>query len=470
MVCTSLSPRPDRLHSTSLSLGSSRASLIACATASAGFQRRQDAFGTGQAVESGQRLLVGHAQVLGSAHVLQESVLRADAGIVQTGGDRMGFGDLAVVVADHVGAVAVQHADPARRQRRRVAPGVDALARRFRTDDAHARVVEEGVEQPDGVTAATHAGGDGIRQPAVFGQHLRARLAADHGVEVAHHARVRVGAGHGADDVEGVAHVGHPVAHRLVQRVLQRRRAGGHRHHRRAQQLHPVHIDLLALDVGGAHVDHALQAQPRGHGGAGDAVLAGAGLRDDAGLAHPRRQQRLADGVVDLVRAGVVQVLALEQDLRPAHLAAQALGVVDRAGAADVVRQVLVEGGDEGRIDARGVVGIGQLLQRAHQSLGDEAAAVAAEVAVGIGPGVEIDGRGGRGLGAGSGHAEVSGVGTRAAATPLAQVETKWRAPGGRARNKQRRYLTAAAGTRRHRRSERPKGARGRLEVFMAWP
>ena len=33
MVCTSLSPRPDRLHSTSPSLGSSRASFIACATA-----------------------------------------------------------------------------------------------------------------------------------------------------------------------------------------------------------------------------------------------------------------------------------------------------------------------------------------------------------------------------------------------------------------------------------------------------
>jgi hypothetical protein len=47
-------------------------------------------------------------------------------------------------------------------------------------------------------------------------------------------------------------------------------------------------------------------------------MLAGTGFRDDAGLAHAPRQQRLADGVVDLVRAGVVQVLALEQDLRAA--------------------------------------------------------------------------------------------------------------------------------------------------------
>jgi hypothetical protein len=36
-----------------------------------------------------------------------------------------------------------------------------------------------------------------------------------------------------------------------------------------------------------------------------------------------RGQQGLADGVVDLVRAGVVEVLALEVDLRAADFAAQ---------------------------------------------------------------------------------------------------------------------------------------------------
>jgi hypothetical protein len=41
-------------------------------------------------------------------------------------------------------------------------------------------------------------------------------------------------------------------------------------------------------------------------------VLAGAGLGDDARLAHALGEQRLAERVVDLVRAGVVEVLALE--------------------------------------------------------------------------------------------------------------------------------------------------------------
>ena len=43
-------------------------------------------------------------------------------------------------------------------------------------------------------------------------------------------------------------------------------------------------------------------------------MLTGAGLGDDARLAHPLGEQRLAERVVDLVRAGMRQVFALEQD------------------------------------------------------------------------------------------------------------------------------------------------------------
>ena len=258
------------------------------------------------------------------------------------------------------------------------------------------------MEDADGVAAAADAGGDRIGQAAELFEHLRARLAADDGVEVAHHARIRVGAGHGADDVEGVGHIGHPVAHGLVERVLERGRAAGDRHHGGAEQAHAVDVGLLPLDVGGTHVDHAFQPQARGHGGAGHAVLAGAGLGDDPGLAHAAGQQGLADGVVDLVRAGVVEVLALEQDLRAAHLAAQAPGVVDRAGAAHVVLEVVVERVGEGRVGAGRVVGGGQFLQRPDQGLGDEAPAVAAEVSGGVGIGVEVtdggSGHGGTGI------------------------------------------------------------------------
>ncbi len=54
---------------------------------------------------------------------------------------------------------------------------------------------------------------------------------------------------------------------------------------------------------------------PGADGGGGHAVLAGAGFRDDALLAEFLAHERLAEGVVDLVRPRVVQVLALEVNL-----------------------------------------------------------------------------------------------------------------------------------------------------------
>ena len=190
---------------------------------------------------------------------------------------------------------------------------------------------------------------------------------------------------HGADDVEGVFDVGDPVAHRFVERVLERARTRLHRHDRRAEELHAVDVLRLALHVLGAHVHDALHAVARGHRGRRDAVHAGAGLGDHARLAHATRKERLADGVVDLVRAGVVQILALDVDLRAAAELGEALRMVDRARASDVVLQLVAELGFELRIVARRGVRGAQLLERLRQRLGNEDAAVGAEVATLVG-------------------------------------------------------------------------------------
>ena len=103
------------------------------------------------------------------------------------------------------------------------------------------------------------------------------------------------------------------------------------------------------------------------------------------------REQRLADGVVDLVRAGVVEVFALEKDLRAADFLRQALGVIDRRRPADVMLQIAIEFGDELRIAAQTQIRVGQFLERRHQRFGDVDAAVRAEVALRVGPCVEVD-------------------------------------------------------------------------------
>jgi hypothetical protein len=43
-------------------------------------------------------------------------------------------------------------------------------------------------------------------------------------------------------------------------------------------------------------------------------------------LAHALREQHLAEAIVDLVRAGMVQLVALEVDRRPAEMLGQPLG------------------------------------------------------------------------------------------------------------------------------------------------
>ena len=140
-----------------------------------------------------------------------------------------------------------------------------------------------------------------------------------------------------------VADVRHPVAHRLVDGLLQRLLAGVHRHHLRAEHLHAIHIQRLPLAIHRAHVDDALQPEHGGDRGRGDAVLARAGLGDDARLAHAPGQQDLADGVVDLVRAGVEQILALEINLRAAQFARQPLGKIQRRGPSAKLPQVIFE-------------------------------------------------------------------------------------------------------------------------------
>ncbi len=343
------------------------------------FQRGDDAFQAAAVVKGLQRLMVGAGHVFDALDLVQPGVLGADARVVEAGGNRMRVGDLAVFVLQEEGAVAVQHARGAAGHAGGVLAGVDAVAGRFDADDLHALVIEERVEQADGVGAAADAGDQRVGQAAFLLHDLLAHFVADHRLEVADHGRVGVRAGGGADQVEGVVDVRHPVAQRLVHGVLEGAGAGGDRDHRGAEQAHAEDVGLLAIDVGGAHVDHALHAEARGHGGGGHAVHAGAGLGDDALLAHALGQEDLADAVVDLVRAGVVQVFALQVDLRAAEVLGEALGVVQRAGAADVVALEVGQLLEKGRIVLGLFVFGGQLVDQRHQGFGDELAAEAAE-------------------------------------------------------------------------------------------
>ena len=99
--------------------------------------------------------------------------------------------------------------------------------------------------------------------------------------------------------------------------VHSRKAAGGHRHHLGTQQPHFIDIQSLTAGVLLPHEHHALHTKESRRGGGGHPVLARSGLGDETGLAHLLGQQGLAQHVVDLVGAGVVQVLPFEINLRP---------------------------------------------------------------------------------------------------------------------------------------------------------
>ena len=212
-------------------------------------------------------------------------------------------------------------------------PGLVGASARLDAHQGHAVVGHERIEHAGGVAAAADAGHDHVGQPAELLQALGSRLAADDRLKIAHDPRERMRADDRAEAVVGGFDRAHPVAEGLVDGVAERARAAADRPDLGPQELHAEDVGPLPADVFLAHVDDAFQAEAGAGRGGGHAVLAGAGLGDHAPLAHAARQQGLAERVVDLVGAGMVQVFAFQIDSRPAAVLAQPLGEVQAATA-----------------------------------------------------------------------------------------------------------------------------------------
>src|ERR1051326_3318590 len=105
--------------------------------------------------------------------------------------------------------------------------------------------------------------------------------------------------------------VGHPIAHRFVDRLLEGGLAYRHRNDLRAKEFHARDVQGLPVHVDLPHINDAFAAKTRRDGGSGDAVLARARLGNYPPLSHSSGEQNLAERVIDLVRASVKQVLAL---------------------------------------------------------------------------------------------------------------------------------------------------------------
>ena len=273
----------------------------------------------------------------------------------------------------------MEDAEPSRRYRRRRLGRVDAAPRRLAADELHGRVADEVVEGADGVRAAADAGEHGVGQPPFdFGELLLYLLRYDR-LEVAHYRREGVRPHARAEDVMRVGDAARPLAHRLADGVLQSSRAALDGVDFRAEQPHAVDVERLTLDVLAPHEDLALHAEERRRRRRSDAVLPRAGLGDEARLAHALREERLSENVVYLVRAGVVQILALEVYLRAAQVLRHALREVEPRRPARVVVKQRGELAPEIRVVLVPVVSLFKLDDGVHQRLGNVLPAVFAE-------------------------------------------------------------------------------------------
>ena len=150
------------------------------------FDGRYDTLGACQILKCVHGFVVRNCHILGAADIMQPRVLRADAGIIQTGGDGVNRRDLTVLILAEIGLHAVENAQTARIDGGCSLEGVDAAACGLTADQAHIFIIDEIVEAANGVGAAAHAGNDGVRQVAFLFQHLLLDLLGNNRLKITH--------------------------------------------------------------------------------------------------------------------------------------------------------------------------------------------------------------------------------------------------------------------------------------------
>ncbi len=121
-----------------------------------------------------ERGLVGGGDVLGAAGIVQGGVLGSDGGVVKSGGNGVGEGDLAVVILQDIGIGSLEDARCSAAEACSVLSETRAAATGFDADEADVFIRNELVKGADGVGAAADTGDDGSGQAVFLLEDLRA--------------------------------------------------------------------------------------------------------------------------------------------------------------------------------------------------------------------------------------------------------------------------------------------------------
>ena len=94
-----------------------------------------------------------------------------------------------------------------------------------------------------------------------------------------------------------------------------------------AENFHSCNVRCLLFDVNSAHIDVALESKIGCRSGKCNTVLTCTGLGDNLFLAHIFCKECLAHTVIELMRSGMVKVLALDVKLHVANRGRKALEI-----------------------------------------------------------------------------------------------------------------------------------------------
>ena len=350
-------------------------------------QGRDDPLQARQRHEGIQTLVVRGRGVLDPVDVFQKAVLGPDTRVVQPRGDRIHRQRIALLVLQVVALEAMQGARGAQGQGRGVIRGIESPPRRLDSHQLHILIVEKRGEGADRIRATPDTGRNLRRQTAFAHQKLLARLFTHDLLEITHHHRERMRTHHRADRIDTADRVLEIFLERRIDRVLERGGTACHGHQVTAQDLHLGDVRVFLLDIHLTHVDLTGDTDQGAGRRQRHTMLPGPGLGQHLLLPHVLGQQCLADTMIDLVRTGMVEILAFQEDARTTEFFRQTAGVEQRARATDVIRLQIAQLVLEFPGLAHRLIGRGDLVHHRLELRGNDLAAVIAKVTVFVGHG-----------------------------------------------------------------------------------
>lgn len=130
--------------------------------------------------EAKECLSISGSNELGSLVVLPRAQLRSDTGVIETCRNGMCLGNLTVLVLENVRPHTMQDALGTTSESSTMSGGVNTITTCLNTQKLDSRLILEGVEHADSVTATTNTSHNGIGKLASLLEHLLLGLVADY--------------------------------------------------------------------------------------------------------------------------------------------------------------------------------------------------------------------------------------------------------------------------------------------------